>query len=117
MTRKHLASGLLILLLAAICPAPAAAQSGRGRQLRIAERLNGQTTTITTIPEDSRRAPTAISGNSVSISGRTTRNSTLIYRDNSEEHHPNRADKRAGWIMLGVLAFYVGVLIANDGDF
>lgn len=118
MTRKHLATGLLVLLLATICTQPSQAQSGRGRQLRIAERLNGQITSSSTIPEDRRRAPVAVTENRVSISGNTTksRNATLIYRDN-EEHHPNRADKKAGWILLGFLALFVGVEIANGGDF
>ena len=119
MTKKYLATGLLVLLLATICTQPSSAQSGRGRQLRIAERLNGQTTSSPTIPEDRRRAPVAVTENRVSISGNTTksRNATLIYRDNGEEHHPNRADKKAGWILLGFLAFFVGVEIANGGDF
>jgi hypothetical protein len=116
MSRKYLATGLLAVLLATICTETSVAQSGRGRQLRIAERLNGPTPSIATNPEDWPRAPTAVSENRVSISGRTTRNSTLIYRDTGEEHHPNRADKRAGWIMLGVLGFYLVVLIANSRD-
>jgi len=119
MTKKYLASGLLVLLLATICTQPSPAQSGRGRQLRIAERLNGQATSSSTIPEDRRQAPVAVTENRVSISGNTTksRNATLIYRDNGEGHHPNRADKRAGWILLGFLALFVGVEIANGGDF
>ena len=119
MIRKHLATGLVVLLLATICTQPSPAQSGRGRQLRIAERLNGQTTSSSTIPEDRRRAPVADTENRVSISGNTTksRNATMIYRDNGEEHHPNRADKKAGWILLGFLAFFVGAEIANGGDF
>lgn len=119
MTRKHLATGLLVLLLATICTQPSVAQSGRGRQLRIAERLNGQTLSNATIPEDWRRAPKAVAENRVLISGNAIKsgNATLIYRDNGEEHHPNRADKKAGWILLGFLAFFVGVEIANGGDF
>lgn len=119
MTRKHLATGLMVLLLATICSQPSPAQSGRGRQLRIAERLNEQTTSSPTIPEGTRRAPVADTENRISISGNTTksRNATLIYRDNGEEHHPNRADKKAGWILLGFLAFFVGAEIANGGDF
>ena len=119
MTKKHLATGLLAVLLVTIYAPFSAAQSGRGRQLRIAERLNAQTSSSPTIPEDWRRAPAAVTENRVSISGKTTksRNATLIYRDNGEEHHPNRADKRAGWILLGVLAFFVGAEIANGGDF
>lgn len=117
MTRKHLSTGLPVLLLATICTQPSAAQSGRGRQLRIAERLNGQTPSSATIPEDWRRAPATVTEKRVSISGNTTRNATLIYRDNGEEHHPNRADKRAGWILLGFFAFFVTAEIANGGDF
>jgi hypothetical protein len=119
MTKKHLATGLLAVLLVTIYAPFSAAQSGRGRQLLIAERLNGQTPSSPTIPEDGRRAPAAVTESRVSISGNTTksRNAILIYRDNGEEHHPNRADKRAGWILLGFLAFFVGAEIANGGDF
>jgi len=117
MTKKHLANALLILLLGTACPRPCAAQSGRGRQLRIAERLNDQTSVSVSLPEDA--SPAAGSENRLSVPGNITkrRNARLIYRDNSEEHHPNSADKKAGWILLGVFAFFIGAEIANGGDF
>ena len=119
MTKKHLATGLLAVLLVTICTQFSAAQSGRGRQLRIAERLNGQTSASDSIPEDARRLAGEVRENRSSLSGKITnsRNARLIYRDDSAEHHPNRADKKAGWILLGVFAFFTGVMIANDGEF
>jgi hypothetical protein len=117
MTKKHLAKCILILLLATACPRPSAAQSGRGRQLRIAERLNDQTSVSVSLPEDA--SPAVVSDNRLSVPGNIIkrRNERLIYRDNSEEHHPNRADKKAGWILLGLFAIFIGAEIANGGDF
>ena len=96
---------------------PAAAQSGRGRQLRIAERLNRQTSVSVSVPQDA--SPAAVGENRFSVPGNITnsRNARLIYHDDSKEHHPNRADKKAGWILLGVFALFIGAEIANDGDF
>ena len=115
MTKKHLANALLVLLLVTTCARPCAAQSGRGRQLRIAERLNGQTSVSVSVPEDA----ATVGDNRFSVPGNITkrRNARLIYRNDSEEHHPNRADKKAGWILLGVFAFFIGAEIANGGDF
>lgn len=117
MTQKHLANALLVLLLVTTCTQRSAAQSGRGRQLRIAERLPGQTLVSVSVPQDP--SPAAFGENRFSVAGNITkrRNARLIYRDNSEEHHPNRADKKAGWILLGVFALFIGAEIANDGDF
>ena len=112
MSKKHLGTGLLILLLAIVCTEPAAAQSGRGRQLRIAERLNGQASSRAANPEDSQK-PSTTNQNKVSSSGKSSLNSTLIYHDNGD-YHQTRADKRAGWILLGVLAFYVVLGITTD---
>ncbi|PYS64624.1 MAG: hypothetical protein DMF74_06375 [Acidobacteria bacterium] len=117
MTKNHLANALLFLLLVATCTRPAAAQSGRGRQLRIAERLNRQTSVSVSVPQDA--SPAAVGENRFSVPGNITnsRNARLIYHDDSKEHHPNRADKKAGWILLGVFALFIGAEIANDGDF
>ena len=117
MTKKKLANALLILLLGTACPRPSAAQSGRGRQLRIAERLNGQTSVNVSLPQEA--SPAAVSENRFSVPGNITkrRNARLIYRDDSKEHLPNRADKKAGWILLGVFGLFIGSEIANGGDF
>jgi hypothetical protein len=117
MTKKHLANALLVLLLVTACTQRSAAQSGRGRQLRIAEKLNGQTSGSVSVPQDA--SPAAVGENGFSVPGNITRrrNARLIYRNDSEEHHPNRADKKAGWILLGVFALFIGAEIANGGDF
>ena len=119
MMKKHLATGLLAVLLVTICTQFSAAQSGRGRQLRIAARLNGQTSASDAVPGNARPVAGAVSENRSSLSGNITngRNARLIYCGDSEEHHPNRADKKAGWILLGVFALFIGAEIANDGDF
>ncbi len=116
MSKGYLASRLLVLLLVAICSQPIVAQSGRGRQMRIAERLRGETPGSVPVPEETQTA--TVRENRFSLSGNIakSKNARLIYHDDTE-HHPNRADKKAGWIMLGVLAFWIGVEIANDGDF
>ena len=119
MTKKHLATGLLAVVLIAVWAPFSAAQSGRGRQLRIAERLNGQPSADDSVPEDARAVEGAVSETRSSLSGKInkSRNARLIYRNNTEDTHPNRADKKAGWIGLGFLAFEIAVMIANDGDF
>ncbi len=119
MTKKQLATGLLAVVLVAICAPFSAAQSGRGRQLLIAERLNGQTSAGDSVPENARPVEGAVSETRSSVSGKATisRNARLIYRNNTEDTHPNRADKKAGWILLGFFAFEMGVMIANDGNF
>ena len=54
---------------------------------------------------------------------RDSRSARLIYRDNAgqtqknDDYHMTKADKRAGWILLGVFTFFVIVEIANGGDF
>jgi hypothetical protein len=120
MAKKHFATGLLAVLIVTVCAQPCASQSGRGRQLRIAEKLTGEAPASTSIPDDAGLAmAAATTQNRFSLSGNITnrKNARLIYRDNGEDHHPNRADKRAGWILLGFLALFVGVEIANDGEF
>ena len=68
MTKNHLANALLFLLLVATCTRPAAAQSGRGRQLRIAERLNRQTSVSVSVPQDA--SPAAVGSKVTGISAR-----------------------------------------------
>ena len=119
MTKKHLATGLLAMLLVTTCAQFSAAQSGRGRQLRIAERLASQTSVTESVPGDPRPVAGAVSETRSQRRGNINNsgNARLIYRGDSAEHHPNRADKKAGWILLGVFAVWIGAEIANDGEF
>jgi len=115
----------LMFLNFAICAQPTAAQSGRGRQLRIAEKLAGEIPTDTMVenPPKDPAARTLQSGSSISGATRDSRSARLIYRDNAgqtqknDDYHMTKADKRAGWILLGVFTFFVIVEIANGGDF
>jgi hypothetical protein len=120
MTKNYLVSALLIVMLVTFCAQPLAAQSGRGRQLSMAEKLRNQIPATPLGPEEDARPATAgIDENRFSLSAVKPKNtnSRLIYRDNGQDHHPNRADKKAGWILLGFLAFFIGGEIANGGEF
>jgi hypothetical protein len=115
----------LTFLVFTMCAQPTDAQSGRGRQLRIAEKLAGEIPASTMIesPPKNPTPRTLQTGSSISGATRDSRSARLIYRDNAsktqknDDYHMTKADKRAGWILLGVLAFYVVVGIANVRDF
>ena len=102
-------------------PVLLAAESGRGRQLRIQQTFRGDMVgpSIAEVQPAQGSDPGAPS----SATGKTQRNSALIYHDarstqkqDSGEYHMTKGDKRAGWILLGVLVVEVLATIAN-GDF
>ena len=125
MRQKSCLAVALTFLIFAMCAQPADAQSGRGRQLRIAEKLAGEIPAgamVENTPKDP-AARTLQNGFSVSGATRDGRSARLIYRDNAaktqtnDDYHMTKADKRAGWILLGVLAFFMVVQIANADNF
>ena len=108
----------LILALAAV---PAMAQSGRGRQLRIQQMLPGQAEVATPATAEVQPASRETSTGSAATK-MPIRNSTLIYSDASSdqkkdngEYHMTKGDKRAGWILLGLLVLNA-VTIMQDGN-
>ena len=111
-----------LALILATTAVSAMAQSGRGRQLRIQQTLRGEVV----VPSVAEVRPTQRSepGAPAMATGKTWRNSTVIYHDDtsnqkkdSGDYHMTKGDKRAGWILLGVLVVEVIATIANGGDF
>ena len=99
-----LVSLALILATAAVS---ASAQSGRGRQLRIQQTLGGEA--VARQVADVQPASNNPDAPAVKT-GAARRNSILIYDDATSnkkkddgEYHMTKGDKRAGWIILGVL--------------
>jgi hypothetical protein len=95
------------------------AQSGRGRQLRIQGTLRSESVTpVGAEVQDDHKIETGLS-NTSAVPTRRTRG--LIYADaaanqkkDDGEHHPNRADKRAGWILLGFLILEAAIIVHQD---
>lgn len=108
----------LVLLFAAIT-APAQAQSGRGRQLRIQGLQSGETVP----PEgaENQEVQKTVFGLSRPSTIKIRTNGGLIYNDaaanqkkNDGEYHMTRGDKTAGWILLGATALVTIALLSQD---
>ena len=119
MLKKHLSLVLALLLSGAFVVPPAMAQSGRGRQIRIAELRKGGLNGVSNSAEtaDDPTAPDA-SGTRMSASQSAgaqfdarvlnrDRRTPVVYSDNGSEHHPNKGDKVAGAVLLGFFVFEV----------
>ena len=94
------------------------AQSGRGRQLRIQGTLRSEPITpVVTDVQDDQKVKTGFSDSSA-VATRRTRG--LIYADaaadqkDDDEYHMTRADKRAGWILLGFFVLETIILVNQD---
>lgn len=110
---------LTLILVVAATMVTSNAQSGRGRQLRIQGALRGES--VATPPakvQEDRELEPSLSG---SFRVESRRSSTLIYNDAASnqkkddgEYHMTRADKRAGWILLGVAVLGTIIMISQD---
>jgi hypothetical protein len=111
--------GSIILIAVSLLAATAitsVAQSGRGRQLRIQEMQRGELPSqspalVEGVAGDQQIAPGTSDRSSVKI-----RKSPLIYNDapskDDGEYHMTKGDKRAGWILLGLLV--IGAIVMVD---
>ncbi|MGH9874285.1 MAG: hypothetical protein ACRD9S_17675 [Pyrinomonadaceae bacterium] len=97
-----------LILLVAATTVSSQAQSGRGRQLRLQGLLREEAAAPTppNVQEDRR----IDSGFSKPAALEIRRNGALIYNDAASnqkkddgEYHMTKGDKRAGWILLGLL--------------
>ncbi|HEX9421843.1 MAG TPA: hypothetical protein VF899_01275 [Pyrinomonadaceae bacterium] len=95
------------------------AQSGRGRQLRIQGAFRGESVVpLVADVEDDRKIDPRFSEPSPA----ETRSSTaLIYKEapskqkkDNGENHMTKADKRAGWILLGLLVLAGISVVSQD---
>jgi hypothetical protein len=119
MFRRCLIVLVTLVSVVASTTATSMAQSGRGRQLRIQGTLRSESTApvATEVPGD-QKIETGFSDTSA-VSTRRTRG--LIYADTAAkqkkddgEYHMTRADKRAGWILLGFFILETAILVHQD---
>jgi hypothetical protein len=108
-----------LILVFAAATVPSMAQSGRGRQLRIQGTLRGESVLPPAAEtQDQQKIDPVFSGTSPK---ETRRSGVLIYNDaaanqkkDDGEYHMTRADKRAGWILLGLAVLETISMISQD---
>jgi len=119
MFRRYSAVFVALVLVVASAAIPSQAQSGRGRQLRIQATLRRESVApeATEMLVDQK----AEGGSSIGSPILSRRTKALIYNDASAnqkkddgEYHMTRADKRAGWILLGVLILEMAIIASQD---
>ena len=110
---------LTLVLMIASAAVTSKGQSGRGRQLRIQGTLRSESVA----PEATEAEPDQKADRSFSDSARalSRRTKALIYNDAASnqkkddgEYHMTRADKRAGWILLGFFVLEAAIIISQD---
>jgi hypothetical protein len=110
---------LNLVLVIASAAVTSKAQSGRGRQLRIQGTLRSESVApvATAAPADQKTDP-GFSDSPLVLSRRTK---GLIYNDaapnqkkDDGEYHMTRADKRAGWILLGLFVLWGAIIVSED---
>ena len=119
MFRRYSIVPVVLVLVIASAAVTSKAQSGRGRQLRIQGILRGES-----VAPESTEAQADLRtdrGSSDSPAVLSRRNKGLIYNDaaanqkkDDGEYHMTRADKRAGWILLGFLVLEVAIIVSQD---
>jgi len=105
-----------LVLLFASTPVTSRAQSGRGRQLRIQGTLLSKSVAPEATDAEDQKTVRGFPDAPLVMSRRTK---GLIYHDASQkkddgEYHMTRADKRAGWILLGLFVFWGAVIVSED---
>lgn len=119
MFRRYSVVLVTLVLVVASAAFTSKAQSGRGRQLRIKETLQSESVA----PEATQAEVAQKTGRGFSDSppvlSRRTRG--LIYNDaaanqkkDDGEYHMTRADKRAGWILLGFFVLEATIIVSQD---
>ena len=110
---------LTLVLVIASATVTSKAQSGRGRQLRIQGTLRSESEAPEPIETTAvQKSNDGFSDPPLVLSRRTK---GLIYNDAAAnqkkydgEYHMTRADKRAGWILLGFLILEVAIIASQD---
>ena len=119
MFRRYSLVLLALVLVFAAAAVPSRAQSGRGRQLRIQGTLRSESVApVATEAETDQKTDRGFSDAPVVLSRRTK---GLIYNDatanqkkDDGEYHMTRADKRAGWILLGLFVLWGAIIVHGD---
>ncbi len=110
---------LTLVLVIASAAVTSRAQSGRGRQLRIQGILRSEFVAPEATEDQSDQKTDRGSSDSPPILSRRTKG--LIYNDaaanqkkDDGEYHMTRADKRAGWILLGLFVLWGAIIVSED---
>jgi hypothetical protein len=119
MFQRHSIVLLTLVLVIASAAVTSKAQSGRGRQLRIQRILNSESVTPeATEGSADQKTDRGISAGPTVLSRRTK---GWVYNDaaanqkkDDGEYHMTRADKRAGWILLGFFVLQAAIIISQD---
>jgi hypothetical protein len=119
MFRRYSIVPVVLVLVIASAAVTSKAQSGRGRQLRIQGVLHSESVAPEpTEAEADQKTACGFADAQLVLSRRTK---GLIYNDaaanqnkDDGEYHMTRADKRAGWILLGFLVLEVAIIASQD---
>lgn len=118
MFRRYSAVLVTLVLLIATTTVSSQAQSGRGRQLRIQEALRIGSVASQAEAETEQRADRRSSEAPLVLSRRTKgsiyNDVTANQKKDDGEYHVTRADKRAGWILLGLFVFWGALIVTGD---
>ena len=119
MFRRYSIVFVMLVLVTAAAAVPSKAQSGRGRQLRIQGILRGESVAPESTEAQADLKTDRGSSDSPVVLSRRTKG--LIYNDaaanqkkDDGEYHMTRADKRAGWILLGVFVLEAIIISSQD---
>ena len=119
MFRRYSIILVVLVLVIASAAVTSKAQSGRGRQLRIQGILRGESVAPESTKAQADLRTDRGSSDSPDVLSRRTKG--LIYNDaaanqkkDDGEYHMTRADKRAGWILLGLFVLWGAIIVSED---
>ena len=120
MFRRYCVVLVALVLVIASAAVTSKAQSGRGRQLRIQGTL--RSASVAPEPTEAKADQKTDRGFVDAPLVLSRRTKGLIYndatanqkKDDDGEYHMTRADKRAGWILLGFLVLQAAIIISQD---
>ena len=119
MSQRYYIVLLTLVLMIASAAVTSKGQSGRGRQLRIQGTLRSEPVAPQAIEAQRDQKADRSPADSPPVLSRRTKG--LIYKDaaanqkkDDVEYHMTRADKRAGWILLGFFVLQAAIIISQD---
>lgn len=119
MSQRYYIVLLTLVLMIASAAVTSKGQSGRGRQLRIQGTLRSESVAPEATEAQPDQKSDSGSSNSPPVLSRSSKG--LIYNDaaanqkkDDGEYHMTRADKRAGWILLGFFVLQAAIIISQD---
>jgi hypothetical protein len=109
----------MLVLVIASTAVTSKAQSGRGRQLRIQRILQSEPVAPdATEAQPDQKADRSFSDSAPALSRRTKgwvyNDAAANQKQDDGEYHMTRADKRAGWILLGLFVLWGAIIVSED---